>query len=108
MNKPKPDESRPPIISYEQINHTMDSYDSTIREHDGMTFAIEIANIQRDLTASILKAQEQKRVEGILSSFTIVGGYVSGGEGGTKYIRLEMKLSEWQVLKNKEVSDVYR
>jgi len=40
--------NKAPIIGYDQINYTLDAFNPAIRDHDGITLAIEIANYQRD------------------------------------------------------------
>jgi len=39
---------KPQIILHEQVETIMDTFNPAIRDHDGRTFAIEIANCQRD------------------------------------------------------------
>ena len=39
---------KPQIILHEQISDIIDTFNPAIRDHDGRTFAIEIANCQRD------------------------------------------------------------
>lgn len=56
----KPDESRLPIISYEQIDYALASYNPAIREHDGKSFAIEIANMQRYLDSKTASIKDQE------------------------------------------------
>lgn len=38
----------PVIISHKQIDVLLNSYNPAIREHDARTFALEVANVQRD------------------------------------------------------------
>jgi len=40
--------NKAPVLSYDEIDSLLDQFNPAIREHDGMTFAIEIANAQRD------------------------------------------------------------
>ena len=116
---------KPPIISYEQINHLLDSYHPSLREHDGLTFAIEVANCQRDAEMT-WKAKEvacQSRLERIFKeietlhlfqgdcppiegkNYVYLGDYIlrygKNLEPQVGFNRLSDNL-EWQALKEQE------
>ena len=58
--------NKAPIIGYEQINCIADAFNPAIRDHDGITYAIEIANCQRDADHKYYLetlTQEIKKVE---------------------------------------------
>ena len=39
---------KPPVLSCDEIDSLLDQFNPAVRDHDGMFFAIEIANAQRD------------------------------------------------------------
>jgi len=44
-----------PIIEYALIDKILTSYNPALRDHDAITFAIEVANCQRDIDWSYIE-----------------------------------------------------
>ena len=68
MTEPKPDKSR--LLADEEIGLVTGDYFSN-PNHPLLLLFRKVAEAQRDLTASILKAQEQARVERLLGDIAV-------------------------------------
>ena len=63
---------KPDVLSYDEIDSLLDQFNPAVRDHDGVTFAIEIANAQRDDTYEKTRQDTAKEIIQLVKDYETI------------------------------------
>lgn len=96
---------KPPIISYEQIEHILDIFNPAVREHDGKTYAIEIANCQLGVAVKWYEAKIREIFEEIEKYHQSYRYALIAGSRKEDTYDLHIKCEAWEGYKDKFLTE---